>query len=68
MTGREKEIFNVVKELGGSAHPTRMADVMGISPDYATQLSRDMVWMGYFKKKGLHFELAPAYQVEAGAE
>ncbi len=68
MTGREKEIFNVVKELGGSAHPTRMAHVMGISSDYATQLSRDMVWMGYFKKKGLHYELSPAYRVEVGAE
>ena len=67
MTGREKEIFKVVKELGGSAHPTRMAHVMGISPDYATQLSRDMVWMGYFKKKGLHYELALAHRVQEKA-
>ena len=58
MTAREKEIFNVVKELG-VAHPTAIGVRMGISPDYAEQLCRDMVWKKLFLKKGLKFTLTP---------
>ena len=58
MTGREKEIFNVVKKLG-TAHPRTIGARMGISADYAEQLCRDMVWMRHFAKKGLCFALAP---------
>ncbi len=58
MTGREKEIFNVVKEIG-TAHPREIGARMGISADYAEQLCRDMVWLKHFVKKGLKFALAP---------
>ena len=56
MTKREKEIFNIVKELG-VAHPREIGIRMGISPDYAEQICRDMVWMKLFLKKGLKFTL-----------
>lgn len=55
MTARENEIFEAVKRLGGIAHPTKIGKEMGISPDYAEQLCRDMVWQGKFVKKGLKF-------------
>ena len=58
MTGREKEIFNIVKELG-VAHPRKIGKRMGISADYAEQLCRDMVWLKHFVKKGLSFALTP---------
>jgi len=57
MTSREKEIFNIVKELG-VAHPRKIGKRMGISADYAEQLCRDMVWLKHFVKKGLRFELS----------
>ena len=63
MTKREREIFKTVKELG-RARPTGISEKMGISPDYAEQLCRDMVWMGYFLKKGLGYELAPRKESE----
>jgi hypothetical protein len=59
MTGREKEIFNIVKELG-TAHPREIGKRMGISSDYAEQLCRDMVWLKHFVKKGLSYSLALA--------
>ena len=60
MTAREKEICEAVKRLGGVAHPTRIGKEMGISPDYAEQLCRDMVWKGEFIKKGLKFMIKEA--------
>jgi len=63
MTKREKEIFNTVKELS-RARPKSISEKMGISPDYAEQLCRDMVWMGYFLKKGLGYKLAPRKEFE----
>jgi len=57
MTAREKEIFGVVKRLGGIAHSTKIGKEMGISPDYAEQLCRDMVWQGKFIKQGLKFKI-----------
>ncbi|MFQ5901876.1 MAG: hypothetical protein ACE5IH_10010 [Thermodesulfobacteriota bacterium] len=59
MTSREKEILKIVKTQGGDAHPTTIGREMGITGDYAEQLCRDMVWMGYFIKKGLRYGLAP---------
>lgn len=59
MTRREKEVFKIVKELG-VAHPRKIGERMGISPDYAEQLCRDMVWMKHFLKKGLKFTLTPS--------
>ncbi|MFQ5904556.1 MAG: hypothetical protein ACE5JO_12800 [Candidatus Binatia bacterium] len=61
MTGREREIIEVLTKLEGQAHPTTIGKAMGISPDYAEQLCRDMVWMKYFVKKGLKYGLAPQY-------
>ena len=63
MTKREREIFDIVNELG-KARPKRISEKMGISPDYAEQLCRDMVWMGYFLKKGLGYEIAPRKKSE----
>lgn len=60
MTAREKEIFDAVKRLGGVAHPTKIGKEMGISPDYAEQLCRDMVWQGNFIKQGLKFKIKGA--------
>jgi len=57
MTAREKEIFEMVKRLGGIAHPTRIGKEMGVSADYAEQLCRDMVWKGKFAKQGLKFKV-----------
>ena len=64
MTGREKEILAIVEKLGGVAHPTRIAKDMGITPDYAEQLCRDMTWYGYFVKKGLKYAVAPPGQLK----
>ena len=61
MTGREKEIFNIVKEMG-KVHPRKIGARMGISADYAEQLCRDMVWLKHFVKKGLHYSLAPGVE------
>ena len=57
MTAREKEIFELLKRLGGIAHPTRIGKEMGVSADYAEQLCRDMVWQGKFIKQGLKFKV-----------
>ncbi len=57
MTKREREIFQIVKEIG-RAHPRGISDRMGISPGYAEQLCRDMVWLRHFIKKGLFYEIA----------
>lgn len=57
MTKREREIFQIVRQLG-RAHPRDISERMGISPDYAEQLCRDMVWLRYFIKRGQFYEIA----------
>ncbi len=57
MTKRERQIFQTVKELG-KAHPKDISDRVGISPGYAEQLCRDMVWLRHFRKRGLFYEIA----------
>lgn len=57
MTKREREIFQAVKELG-RAHPKAISERVGISPGYAEQLCRDMVWLRHFIKKGQFYEIA----------
>lgn len=64
MTTREKEILAALKKLGGVAHPTKIAKEMGITPDYAEQLCRDMIWYGYLVKKGLKYAVAPPGQLK----
>lgn len=58
MTKREREILKVVKELG-TAHPSEISQMMGISAGYAEQLCRDMVWQRTLIQKGVCFEVAP---------
>ena len=58
MTTREKEIVEAIEGLGGMAHPTAIGKELGISGDYAEQLCRDLVWMGYLAKEGLKFKLS----------
>ena len=57
MTKREREIFQIVNELG-KACPRDISDKMGISPGYAEQLCRDMIWLRNFIKKGQFYEIA----------
>lgn len=57
MTKREREIFQIVKELG-KAHSRDISERMGISPGYAEQLCRDMVWLRHFIKRGQFYEIA----------
>ena len=57
MTGREKEVFQTLKKLGGKAHPSAISGGIGISPDYAEQICRDMVWRRLIKKTGLLYEI-----------
>lgn len=64
LTTREKEILQIVTDLGGVARPTRIGEAMGISGDYAEQLCRDMVWYGYFIKKGIRYAVAPPGQLK----
>ncbi|MFQ5933857.1 MAG: hypothetical protein ACE5KI_04380 [Dehalococcoidia bacterium] len=54
---REQEILDVLNKLGGEAHPTRIGQEMGISPDYAEQLADYMVWKKYLVRKGLKFQI-----------
>jgi len=62
MTKREKEIFQTVKELGISC-PREISERVGISPDCAEQLCRDMVWLHIFIKKGPCYEIAQNYSL-----
>lgn len=55
MTTRERQVLETIKELGGKAHPTTVGKKIGISSDYAEQLCRDMVYLGYLERKGLFF-------------
>ena len=64
LTKREKEILQAVTDLGGVAHPTKIGVAMGISSDYAEQICRDMVWYGYFLKKGIRYAVAPTGQLK----
>ena len=64
LTKREKEVLAVLEELGGEAHPTKIGVMMGISGDYAEQLCRDMVWYGYFLKKGIRYGVATPGQLK----
>ena len=57
MTKREREIFQIVRELR-KAHPRDISEMMGISPGYAEQLCRDMVWLRHFIRKGQFYEIA----------
>ena len=60
MTPREKEACQVIRKLGGKAHPTAIGKLMGVSGDYAEQIRRDLVWHKALVKEGLKFSLAGA--------
>ncbi len=57
MTSRGKETIKAIKDLGGTAHPTKIGKALGISGDYAEQLCRYLVWAGYLIKKGLKYAI-----------
>lgn len=57
MTSRELQILMSIEKLGGIGHPTAIGREMGISPDYAEQLSRHLVWKGILVKQGLKFKV-----------
>ena len=57
MTDREQQVVSVIKKAGGSASPTAIGREMGVSPDYAQQLCRHLVWHGKLFAKGRHFEI-----------
>ncbi len=62
MTGREKEVFEIVKktgEFGENAHPRTIAKIMNITSDYAEILCREMVGKRHFVKNGIYYEIAP---------
>ncbi len=62
MTGREKEIFEIVKktgEFGEKAHPRTIAKMMSITSDYAEILCREMVGQRHFVKKGIYYGITP---------
>ena len=56
MTKREREVFHIVREAG-RIHPRDISERMGISPGYAEQLCRDMVWLRHFIKRGQFYEI-----------
>ena len=60
MTSREKQVCQVIGNLGGKAHPTAIGKRMGVSGDYAEQICRDLVWHKLLVKEGLKFSLARA--------
>ena len=51
MTGREKELLELVKKLG-QAHPRTIGKELGFTSDHAEILCNEMVRMGYLEKKG----------------
>ena len=62
MTGREKEIFEIVEKMEGfgeKAHPRTIGRIMNITSDYAEILCREMVGKRHFVKKGIYYEIAP---------
>ena len=57
MTRHEKEIFQTIKELG-VASPDDISERLGISPDCAEVLCRDMVCRDILIKKSYCYEIA----------
>ncbi len=57
MTAREQEVMKIIEESGGSASPTAIGREMGVSPDYAEQLCRHLVWLTKLYRRGRHFEV-----------
>ncbi|MFQ5826741.1 MAG: hypothetical protein ACE5IA_05215 [Dehalococcoidia bacterium] len=50
--GSERRALRVVKLLGGKATKNQVADKMGVSPDYAEYLCKQMVLGGYLSQAG----------------
>ena len=56
MTGREKEVLKTVTQLGDTASPRRIGELLSMTSGYAEQLCNIMVRRGYLVKVGYHFE------------
>ena len=54
---REREVLDVIKDLGGTAHPTNVGKAMGITGDYAEQMCDYLVWKKYLTRQGLKFKV-----------
>jgi len=55
VTTREQQVLKAISKAGGSASPATIGREMGISPDYAEQICRDLVWHTKLFRKGRHF-------------
>ena len=55
MTDREQQVLAVIESAGGTASAVAIGCETGISPDYAEQICRDLVWRGKLYRKGRHF-------------
>ena len=54
---RERETLEVIRRLGGVAHPTKIGQAMGISADYAEQICDYLVWKKCLARRALRFQL-----------
>lgn len=54
MTGREKQIVSIIKEVG-KATPRYIGEMMSITSGYAEQLGNMMVRRKFLVKKGKYF-------------
>ena len=54
---REREVLDVIKGLGGVAHPTLIGKAMGVTGDYAEQMCDYLAWKKYLLRQGLKFRL-----------
>ena len=54
---REKEVLEVIKDLGGVAHPTSIGKAMGVTGDYAEQMCDYLTWKKYVVRQGLKFRV-----------
>ena len=54
---RERETLDVIKGLGGVAHPTVIGKAMGVTGDYAEQICDYLTYKRYVVRQGLRFRL-----------
>ena len=54
---REKEVLEIIKSMGGVAHPTHIGKAMGVTGDYAEQMCDYLTYKRYVVRQGLRFKL-----------
>lgn len=60
MTSREQQALKAINRAGGTGSTATIGRDMGISPDYAEQICRDLVWQGKVFRKGRHYTVGMA--------